>query len=197
MHESTARIVVQFIRRLAAVLLATLMLLPLFSAVEAAGPGPFKAVPGGLELTAAVELLEDPAGLLTPADVASGARADEFKPASPRLERTPSAYWLRMQMNNETGRTDWHLDTGTRTVQGISLHVMGKRGMTSAASWDMPFHARPVRSATPRSLTNLTAASLNSLLNFLLVTICHRQFHFPPEQGVYETGSSPVLSWRN
>ncbi len=35
-------------------------------------------------------------------------------------------------------------------------------------------------SATPRSLTILTASSLNSLLNFLLVTFCYFQFHFLP-----------------
>ncbi|WP_424380511.1 hypothetical protein [Limnohabitans sp.] len=33
---------------------------------------------------------------------------------------------------------------------------------------------------TPRCVTNLTASSLNSRLNFLLVTICHLQFHLPP-----------------
>ena len=47
--------------------------------------------------------------------------------------------------------------------------------------------------ATHLSLAIFTASSLNSRLNFLLVSNFNLPFHLAPYQSVFETGSSPNI----
>lgn len=69
---------------------------------------------------------------------------------------------------------------GQQLPADYGMNVIGLNEPGSSLSQGGAVVIVPWATDTPRCVTNLTASSLNSRLNFLLVTICHLQFHLPP-----------------
>jgi hypothetical protein len=66
------------------------------------------------------------------------------------------------------------------------------------SSQTLEHHQNQVRfslAATPLPLNFFSTSSLNSRLNFLLVSIGNRPFHLTPQQSVFETDSSPEFKY--
>ena len=79
--------------------------------------------PLGLHL----EILEDPAGKLTIEDMASPAFAAKFTPSqaqNPVYGFTDSAYWVRMELENETSQTtDWVMTVNFANMHYVDLYT--------------------------------------------------------------------------
>lgn len=97
-------------------------------------------------------LLEDPAGSMTFAQVLAAEQAGRFRPGSPNIGLTTSAYWMRFTVRQPArGPADpsdpalW-FDTGNRTLQEVALYQPdgegGWRHMTTGSS--QPFSQRPL-----------------------------------------------------
>jgi PAS domain S-box-containing protein len=78
--------------------------------------------PLGLHL----DILEDPGGELTIADVSSPEFASKFTPSQtkvPNFGYTDSAYWVRLRLDNETKHTEhWLLEQGFANMQFLDLY---------------------------------------------------------------------------
>lgn len=100
------------------------------------------------DLSAATLLLEDPAGTLTFADVRG---AGSFKPGSPSIGVSPSAFWIRITLQNPSANpaTYW-FDTGNRTLQEVDLYwpdAQGRYRHVSTGSTKR-FAERPLQTST-------------------------------------------------
>nr|WP_255429204.1 adenylate/guanylate cyclase domain-containing protein [Ramlibacter albus] len=96
-----------------------------------------------VDLSRAAEVLEDPEGRLTFEEVR---RSTAFRPGPASRGRSASAFWLRYELDNRSGRTSWWLDTGSRTLHEIDFFAVGPDGRMThqSASANLPFGARPL-----------------------------------------------------
>jgi signal transduction histidine kinase len=78
-------------------------------------------------LGAYLELLEDPSGELTIEEVSSPEYDSQFTPSQaevPNLGFTKSAYWVRFNLENETGQADdWLLEVGFANLHYVDLYT--------------------------------------------------------------------------
>ena len=74
-----------------------------------------------------LDILEDPSGELTIEDVASSQFDSQFLPNqvdAPNFGLTDSAYWVRLNLNNQTRKTaQWLLEAGMRNMQYVDLYT--------------------------------------------------------------------------
>jgi hypothetical protein len=120
-----------------ALLLAWLLCVP-----WSAGAQP---LPGAL----AIALLEDPQGNMTLDDAI--AAAHRFRPGSPNVGSTTSAYWMRFTVSNPGGApVTWWFDTGNRTLQEVDFYQPDSYGgwQHMATGSRFPFAQRPLPTDT-------------------------------------------------
>ncbi len=100
-----------------------------------------------LDISSAVEALEDPTGRLTLAEVRAPEHAGQFAPRFPSGNRAVPVYWARvvLQSNDPASRSFW-LDTGTQTPRQIDFYAPDAQGLyrQQSASSALPFSARPL-----------------------------------------------------
>lgn len=109
---------------------------------------------GRYPLGLALEILEDPGGQLTIAQVVSGQIAQQFAPSireTPNFGFTRSAYWARIQVRNATGHIDeWRLEVALPSMNYIELYVPNATGFElKRAGYFLPFAAREVAHPNP------------------------------------------------
>lgn len=123
-------------------------LLTTLSASAETSPVQVSAESQSIDLSSATWLLEDQNGRLKLADVQSPAIASRFKPGSPGIGFTASAYWLRFTLSNEAlTPATWWLDSGDRFMQEMDVFSPDAHGLYQhqSASSTRPFADRPVR----------------------------------------------------
>ncbi len=124
--------------KLLRLLFLLLMLCPLYAA---GAPSP--AMP--LDLL----LLEDPGGTMALEDAI--AAAGRFRPGSPNVGGTTSAYWMRFTVKNTGGEpATWWFDTGNRTLQEVDFYQSDNFGGWQQLSTGsrFPFAQRPLPTDT-------------------------------------------------
>lgn len=145
--------------RLVGVLLFSLLAFtwsaPAFAqADDASEPGPVVLTDGQDEypLGLHLEILEDPSGELTIEDVASPEFASRFTPSqseAPNYSYTDSAYWVRLQLRNQTRMANrWLLEVDFANMQFVDLYSPSpdKEGFTVKQSGILrPISTRDVR----------------------------------------------------
>ena len=79
-----------------------------------------------------MDILEDPSGKLTIEDVSSPSFDSKFTPSqveTPIYGFTDSAYWVRMDLDNQTRQTDkWLLEIGYPHTQYVDLYSLLPNG---------------------------------------------------------------------
>ncbi|MBY0239095.1 MAG: hypothetical protein K2X55_07260 [Burkholderiaceae bacterium] len=120
--------------------LSTALLLLLSSPATAATPP---------SATLDMVLLEDPQGTLALEDaIAAAAR---FRPGSPNVGGTTSAYWMRFKVRNPGAvPVTWWFDTGNRTLQEVDFYQPDSYGgwQHLATGSRFPFAQRPLPTDT-------------------------------------------------
>jgi len=94
-------------------------------------------------------LLEDPQGTLALEDAI--ASAGRFRPGSPNVGGTTSAYWMRFKVRNPGGApVTWWFDTGNRTLQEVDFYQPDSYGgwRHLATGSRFPFAQRPLPTDT-------------------------------------------------
>lgn len=97
-------------------------------------------------------LLEDPAGTMTFAQVLDAAQAGRFRPGSPNIGLSTSAYWMRFTVHAATRGPAYPsdpalwFDTGNRTLQEVALYQPDGDGgwLRTATGARQPFAQRPL-----------------------------------------------------
>ncbi|WP_170305835.1 adenylate/guanylate cyclase domain-containing protein [Pseudoduganella ginsengisoli] len=97
-------------------------------------------------------LLEDPSGSMTFAQVLQAEQAGRFKPGSPNIGLSTSAYWMRFVVRAPTRGPAYPsdpslwFDTGNRTLQEVTLYQPDGEGgwRQTATGANQPFGLRPL-----------------------------------------------------
>jgi hypothetical protein len=127
--------------KLLRLLLLVLMLCPLCASCAASA----QQAPAALDIT----LLEDPQGTLRLEDAI--AAAGRFRPGSPNVGGTTSAYWMRFKVHNPASQpVTWWFDTGNRTLQEVDFYQPDSYGGWQQLSTGsrFPFVQRPLPTDT-------------------------------------------------
>ncbi|HSY28155.1 MAG TPA: 7TM-DISM domain-containing protein, partial [Burkholderiaceae bacterium] len=83
-----------------------------------------------INLSQFIYRLEDPGGRLTLAEIQSPSIASGFRLGAPNIGFTPSAYWLRVTVENISPNSSiWWLDSGNRTLQEIDLFIPDEKNV--------------------------------------------------------------------
>lgn len=94
-------------------------------------------------------LLEDPQGAMVLEDAI--AAASRFRPGSPNVGGTTSAYWMRFKVHNPgAAAVTWWFDTGNRTLQEVDFYQQDSYGgwQHLATGSRFPFAQRPLATDT-------------------------------------------------
>ncbi len=100
-----------------------------------------------VDLSPVTELLEDPDGSMTLAQVQGAANAARFRPGSTNIGFSSAAHWLRFTLRSRSTTPTWFwFDTGQRTLQEIDLFAPDAQGVyrQQSASSTRPFAQRPL-----------------------------------------------------
>lgn len=131
-------------KRFCIVLWLMLMLCPLGAPCASSAAGAQQS-PAALHIT----LLEDPQGTMRLEDAI--AAASRFRPGSPNVGSTTSAYWMRFTVHNPGSRkVIWWFDTGNRTLQEVDFYQPDGYGGWQQLSTGsrFPFAQRPLATDT-------------------------------------------------
>lgn len=110
---------------------------------------PASAAAQPLPVALEIALLEDPQGNMGLEDAI--AAAPRFRPGSPNLGGTTSAYWMRFTVGNPGGApVTWWFDTGNRTLQEVDFYQPDSYGSWQhmATGSRFPFAQRPLPTDT-------------------------------------------------